>query len=71
MRNKKAFTLIEMLVVVLIIGILAAIALPQYWLAVRKSSSAKTLTLLKSLGNAQRLYFLQNDSYAESFEALD
>jgi prepilin-type N-terminal cleavage/methylation domain-containing protein len=65
------FTLIELLVVVLIIGILAAIALPQYQLAVKKSSSAKMLFLLKSLGEAQRFYLLQNGSYAYTFEALD
>jgi prepilin-type N-terminal cleavage/methylation domain-containing protein len=70
-RNKKAFTLIEMLVVVLIIGILAAIALPQYRLAVNKSRTAQIMSLIKNIGQAQQMYYLTNDKYAEKFEDLD
>ena len=52
--NKKGFTLIELMVVVLIIGILAAIALPQYQLAVDKTRFTKMMTITKAIQNAQQ-----------------
>ena len=56
---KKGFTLIEMLVVVLIIGILAGIALPQYTNAVEKSKASEALIILKSLRDHQALCYTQ------------
>ena len=64
------FTLIELLVAVLIIGILAAVALPQYEKAVLKSRAATGLSLLSALDQAQTVYHMANGAYATDVEAL-
>ncbi|ACC97659.1 PilE-like protein [Elusimicrobium minutum Pei191] len=68
---KNGFTLIELLVVVLIIGILAAIALPQYNKAVEKSRASEALLILKSLHQAQKIYFMQTGTFTSNLDNLD
>ena len=63
MKNKLGFTLIEMLVVVLIIGILAGIALPQYQMAVTKAKVASILPLMRRWKDALAEYKLQHGDY--------
>lgn len=67
----KGFTLIEVLVVVLIIGILASVAAVQYGKAVEKSRAVQALTMLKSIVQAQKVYYMANGAYAQSFDDLD
>lgn len=59
-NNKRGFTLIEVLVVVLIIGILAAVAVPQYQKAVTKARLTEWVTTVKALSQAIDLYVLEN-----------
>ena len=67
---KKGFTLIELLVVVLIIGILSAVALPQYTKAVEKAKVTEVMTVGKSIADAQNIYFMENGEYALNPEDL-
>ena len=70
LNSGKGFTLIEMLVVVLIIGILAAIALPQYQLVVNKSKYMQMVNMVRALGNAQEEYYLIHNEYTGNLEDL-
>ena len=68
---KKGFTLTELLVVVLIIGILASIALPQYTRAVERSRMAEAVQVLGDLGTAQSIYYMEHDRFAQDLDTLN
>lgn len=71
--NTKGFTLIELLVVVLIIGVLSAVALPQYTTAIEKSRATEALTLSGAVRYAAERYYLQKDEWpsTENLKKLD
>ena len=69
--NKKGFTLIELLIVVVIIGILAAIAIPKFANTKEKAYIASMKSDLRNLITAQEAYFSDNNStYASSTTTL-
>ncbi|MBR3631634.1 MAG: prepilin-type N-terminal cleavage/methylation domain-containing protein [Elusimicrobiaceae bacterium] len=69
-HNQQAFTLVELLVVVLIIGILSAVAVPMYQGAIDKSRWSTLLTPAKALQTAQTAAYMENGAYAEDTSAL-
>lgn len=71
MKNKSGFTLIEMLVVVLIIGVLAAIALPKYQMVVLKTKYARAKQATNDIRRAYELYYTIHNEFPTKFSQLD
>jgi len=70
-KNSKGFTLIELLIVVVIIGILAAIAIPRFASTKGKAFDAAAKTDLRNAMTAQEAYYSDNQSYAADVADLD
>ena len=68
---KKGFTLIELLVVVLIMGILASVAMPQYFKSVEKSRASEAISILTAIASAQDRQYMQTGTYTGSLMYLD
>ena len=64
MRDKKGFTLIELLIVVVIIGILAAIAIPKFSATREKAYFAALKSDLKNLASQEEIYYSDNYTYS-------
>ena len=70
MSNRKGFTLIELLIVVVIIGILAAIAIPKFANTKEKAYVASMKSDLRNLVTAEEAYFSDNNSTYGTITAL-
>lgn len=70
-QNNSGFTLIEVLVVVLIIGILTSVALPQYQKAVEKTRAMQGVQALKDILSAQQVYYETYGRYTHDLSKLD
>jgi type IV pilus assembly protein PilA len=70
-RTRRGFTLIELLIVVVIIGILAAIAIPKFQQTKGKANAATLKSDLRNLATAQEGYFYEKQAYSTSLAALN
>ncbi len=69
-KNKKGFTLTELLVVVLVISVLTAISIPSYKRAVERTRAMQGVVTLQNIAKAQNVYNAKRGSYATNMHAL-
>ena len=69
-NNQKGFTLIELMIVVAIIGILAAIAIPNYLSYTCKAKQTEAKSNLGAIATCQEAYNAEFDSYSTSMSAI-
>jgi len=60
MRKNNAFSLIELMIVILIIGILVAIAMPNYSRSLERAKCSQAMHILKDMRSAGFTYFANN-----------
>jgi type IV pilus assembly protein PilA len=70
-KRRRGFTLIELLIVVLIIGILAAIAIPKFRNTKGKAFLGSMKADLRNLATAQESYFYEYSTYASDTALLN
>jgi prepilin-type N-terminal cleavage/methylation domain-containing protein len=70
LQSRRGFTLIELLIVVVIIGILAAIAVPKFQATKGKAYFAGMRSDLHNLTTAQEGYFYDHSAYSGSLDSL-
>jgi type IV pilus assembly protein PilE len=66
----RGFSLIELVIVLAVVAILAAVALPAYTAQMRRSVRADALSFLTDAANRQQQYLVDRRTYATSFTAL-
>ena len=64
-HNRKGFTLIELMIVVVIIGILASLAIPRFMTASTRSKQSEARQLLKQIYTMQHAYRQANNTYGD------
>jgi type IV pilus assembly protein PilE len=61
--KEEGFSLTELLVVIVIIGILVLLAMPQFTSVITKAKTTEAKTMLKHLHTLERAYYYENDRY--------
>lgn len=63
---QKGFTLVELMVVVIVVGVLAAVAIPMYTLASDRAKASEAVAALGSIRTAMRSYYAEHGTYVHA-----
>jgi prepilin-type N-terminal cleavage/methylation domain-containing protein len=69
--TRKGFTLVELAVVIVIIGVLAAFGVPRFLKSVERSKAAEAFSYLSAVRAAQERYHARQGTYCDKVESLD
>ena len=67
-RQQKGFSLIELLIVVVIVGLIASIAIPYLQKGIRAAENSNTFATLRTISSTEMNYFSQNNRFARLIE---
>jgi type IV pilus assembly protein PilA len=70
-RGRKGFTLVELAVVIIIIGVLAAFGVPRFLDSVERSKAAEAFNYMSAVRAAQERYQVRQGTYADDLTKLD
>lgn len=72
-RNKKnnGYTLIEIIVTIIILGVIASLAIPNYVVSVERTKASEGAQMLEALLNGQRRHLIEYNEYATDISQLD
>lgn len=71
MNSRRGFTLLELMIVVVVLGILASVAVPQYLKTVEKAHISEALSMLGQIRSAEARYYAEYRTYSSSLNTLD
>jgi prepilin-type N-terminal cleavage/methylation domain len=69
--SRKGFTLVEVLIVVIIIGILASIGIPQFAASIEKAKGGEARAGLGHIQTGEKVYYAENEIYTSNLSELD
>ncbi|MFQ5707757.1 MAG: type IV pilin protein [bacterium] len=69
-QDRRGFTLVELMIVIVIVGVLAAVAVPIYQANVKRSKASEADAALGTIRTALRVYYAENQSYPTAGTAV-